>query len=330
MVETGRRSAAAEAPQIPKAESYFGSVRFFKNLILLAVAALIAVPTVLAFRLNQDVRTERGRLTTLMAEYDAGLMERARLEERLAQMEQLPQQKVEEFSPEVPAYQALYPDFYADGPIPDSTAEAGVMYLTFDDGPSPRTPEILSILAEEEVKATFFVVGKEDAQSIAWMKQIAAEGHTLGMHSYSHEYSQVYASVESFLDDYYRLFVLLRDEVGAAPTIFRFPGGSLNSYNIGLYQEIIAEMLRRGFVFFDWNLSAQDASARAPSAAQITEGIVSMASEGRRGIVLMHDSWEKVNTVAALPSVISGLREKGFVFQSLTRQVKPIVFAYSE
>lgn len=331
VAEAVKEYTGAEAVPVRKTEPYFGSVRFFKNLILLVVMVLIAVPTVLAFQLGLTVRAQRGELAELTVQYSAEAAERTLLEEQIAQAQRQTQQKQEAAGgeqAEVPAYQALYPDFYAPGPIPDSTAEAGVMYLTFDDGPSARTPEILSILADEGIQATFFVVGKDDAQSIAWMKQIAGEGHTLGMHSYTHEYAQVYESVERFLDDYYKLFTLLRDEVGVTPSIFRFPGGSLNSYNMELYQEIIAEMLRRGFVFFDWNLSAGDASASAPSVDRITEGIVDGAAGRSRGIVLMHDSWDKHNTVAALPGIIDGLREEGFAFQALSRAVRPIVFAY--
>ena len=160
------------------------------------------------------------------------------------------------------------------------------------------------------------------------MKEIVAEGHTLGMHSYSHQYQKIYASVEAFLEDYYQLFTLIRDQVGVTPTVFRFPGGSLNGYNPGVYEEIIAEMLRRGFVYYDWNLSAQDAAGVSPSEEEILRSVVDAAAGRSRAIVLMHDSDHCKTTVAALGDVIDGLREQGFRFDRLDRSVRPIIFGY--
>ena len=90
-------------------------------------------------------------------------------------------------------------------------AEEGTVYLTFDDGPSDNTDAILDILAEKDVKATFFVVTQGGGTAVDRLKRIAAEGHTLGMHSFTHKYQQIYSSVEAFLEDYYQLFTLLRD-----------------------------------------------------------------------------------------------------------------------
>lgn len=162
------------------------------------------------------------------------------------------------------------------------------------------------------------------------MKQIVAEGHTLGMHSYTHDYYTIYDSVEAFLEDYYQLFCLIREEVGVTPTVFRFPGGSINGYNQGLYQEIIAEMLRRGFVYYDWNLSAEDAFHVSPSAEDILNNILDSSNGRTRGIVLMHDSDQCKTTVEALPELIDGLREQGFIFQRIDRSVKPIIFSYKD
>ena len=111
------------------------------------------------------------------------------------------------------------------------------------------------------MKATFFVVGGDTEKQRQWMRDIVEDGHTLGMHSYTHDYYKIYASVEAFLDDYYKLFTNIKEATGQTPTIFRFPGGSVNSYDYPVYREIVAEMLRRGFVFYDWNLSSGDASS---------------------------------------------------------------------
>ena len=161
------------------------------------------------------------------------------------------------------------------------------------------------------------------------MKQMVAEGHTLAMHSYTHDCDKIYESVESFLEDYYQLFHLIQDEVGITPTIFRFPGGSLNSYNQETYQEIIAEMLRRGFVFYDWNLAACDAVPVPPDKEEIVSNILEPAVDKKRGFVLMHDSAANHSTVEALPEIIDGLRGQGFVLAPLNRSVRPVYFYYS-
>lgn len=242
------------------------------------------------------------------------------------------ERKLEEdpFVPGHPDYEDLYPDFYAPQKLDASASAEGTIYLTFDDGPSDRTDEVLSVLAQEGVKGTFFVVGQyaESEASIQRMKNIVAQGHTLGMHSYSHNYTDIYASVENFLNDMYKVFTLIRDNTGAAPTAFRFPGGSINSYNYGTYQAIIAEMLRRGFVPYDWNLSAEDATGTPISAEQIVQNVVGQSAGKIRGFVLMHDSASHTATVEALPEMIRQLKAEGFTFAAITPDVKPTLFGY--
>ena len=297
-------------------EPYLGSVRFFKNQLLLLVIVLITIPTVAAVCLYHSGRDVKEQLR-LLQEGDTA---QARY-------------STDEMSGEVNdplSYQQLYPDFYAEEPAPAQVTRENTMYLTFDDGPSDLTPEFLQVLEEKDVKATFFVVGKTDETSKERYRQIVAAGHTLGMHSYSHDYKKIYQSVESFLDDSYQLFTLLKEETGVTPSVFRFPGGSINSYNMGVYQEIIAEMARRGFRFFDWSLSAEDAAKHSPSAAAICDGILTRAEGRSRGIVLMHDSYHCKTTLEALPKLIDGLREKGYALEPLDRSVTGISFAYAD
>lgn len=309
--------------------TYLGSVRFFKNLIFLLVVSAIAIPTGLA-------ATWKTQLTALEAEttIPMGVVERLPTELGLWQPGQvLPEADVPQsaaISPEVPAYQALYPDFYAPQALTaDHTADKTI-YLTFDDGPSERTDEILEILAKQDVKATFFVVGHTDEASLGRMRSIVDAGHTLGMHSYSHNYKSIYASVDAYLDDMYRLFTLLQSTTGVTPTAFRFPGGSINGYNYGIYQEILSEMLRRGFIPYDWNLSSGDAAGGKVTTAKILAATVGKAKNVNRGFILMHDSNPKTTTVTALDDMIVGLRDLGFSFAPITTDVRPILFNYSE
>lgn len=311
------------------AEKYFGSVRFYKNMILVAVIVMILVPVFGCVVLQRKASRQSAQLAALQARAESAEEQAQTVQDRADALEAaLSSWPV--ISPEPLDYQLLYPDFYADSPIPAQSADPGEIYLTFDDGPSTRTPEVLRILEEKDVKATFFVVGKEDTASLEYYRQIVAAGHTLGMHSYSHNYKTIYNSVEDFLADFYRLFTLLRDTTGVAPTVFRFPGGSINSYNQALYQEIIAEMLRRGFVYYDWSLSAEDAASVSPKAESITAHILDGAKKHDRAVVLMHDSYLRSSTVQALPAIIDGLREQGFSFKALDRSVQPISFAYRQ
>ena len=159
-------------------EPYIGSVRFFKNLILLLVIVLITIPTVAAVCLYHSGRDVKEQLRLLQ--------ERDTAQARYS---------TDEMSGEVNdplSYQQLYPDFYAEEPAPAQVTRENTMYLTFDDGPSDLTPEFLQVLEEKDVKATFFVVGKTDETSKERYRQIVAAGHTLGMHSYSHDYKKIY------------------------------------------------------------------------------------------------------------------------------------------
>lgn len=231
------------------------------------------------------------------------------------------------FIPDLPDYAELYPDFYAPQELDAQSVPSGVVYLTFDDGPSPRTDEILSTLAWEEVKATFFVVGQTKEENLQRMRDIVDQGHTIAMHSYSHNYKKIYTSVEAFLDDMYQIFVQIRDTTGVTPSFFRFPGGSVNAYNYGIYQDIMAEMLRRGFVPCDWNMSAQDATKTPLAPEKIVSNILNSAGRSR-GVVLMHDSAARTTTAQALPEIIRQLRERGFQLDRLTPDIKPILFSY--
>lgn len=231
------------------------------------------------------------------------------------------------FEPEHPYYEDLYPDFYAPQELTASNAPEGIVYLTFDDGPSERTDEILAVLARENIKATFFVVGQTSEANLQRMRDITDQGHTIAMHSYSHNYTKIYASVEAFLDDMYQIFNQIRDTTGVTPTFFRFPGGSVNSYDYGIYEDIMAEMLRRGFIPCDWNMSAQDATAIPLPVSEIIANVLSTSNRSR-GVVLMHDSSARTTTAEALPELIRQLRASGFQLEKLTPDVKPIVFGY--
>lgn len=302
---------------------YFGSVRFFKHLIFGFIFLCILLSTGLCLQYQQALDAAKADLAQARAETAAASAELSRVREEVAAAKAAEAEQAA-LSAQVPAYQSLYPDFYAPQALTADEAPEQVMYLTFNSAPSARTAEILRILREEEVPATFFVTASDSPNIEPWLRDIAAEGHTVGMLSYSHQYRAIYDSVEAYLVDMYRIFTLIRDTTGTVPTVFRFPGGSINGHNYAIYQELLAEMLRRGFVPWDWNVSGGDTAASV-TAEQIVSNITESAA-GQRCAALLHDGASQTATVTALRPIITKLRENGCTFAALTPEVKPILF----
>lgn len=199
------------------------------------------------------------------------------------------------------------------------------VYLTFDDGPSRNTNRILDILKEYDVKATFFVVGKTDEESIKAYQRIVSEGHTLAMHSYSHKYAEVYASEESFIQDLEKLQEYLYQITGVWPRYYRFPGGSSNAVSRVDIQELIHYLDENDITYFDWNIASGDAVSDILSAETITKNCVSEIDSRPESMILMHDALEKSTTVEALPQIIEQIRDRGdAVFLPITDETIPI------
>ena len=332
------------------------SVLFYKRMILVVILLTITVLAVIAvvqgvqihkIKLGNESRAAQNaeqaetieRQTKQLEEQMQELEELRRQKNELETLTQQQSERLAALEAQVAAaaaattsttsaggYQALYPDFYAPQTYSATSSPDNTAYLTFDDGPSGNTDIILQTLQEENVKATFFVVGTDDADNLARMRRIVQEGHTIGMHSYSHSYKKIYASVEAFLKDMYQVFNLIKDTTGVTPTCFRFPGGSINSFNKAVYKDIKAEMIRRGFVPYDWNVSSGDASTTKYTPEQLTGHVLNGIGSKSRIIVLMHDSSSKENTAQAVRQIIIGIREKGFIFAPLDYQTKPILF----
>jgi len=317
---------------------YFGSVRFFKNLILLFVVVLILAPTLCAVRKHLGLKEVERQVATMEQELERMNGQLSALEQQSEELENALEETVQDvkeqeekegFSAEVPGYQYLYPDFYA--PEREETEPVwveGMIYLTFDDGPTSNTDTVLQILAEKDVKATFFVTGPQNAQSDERLRAIVEQGHTLGMHTYCHDYEIIYESVEAFLKDMYQVFTMIREATGEPPTVFRFAGGSINGHNRGIHQELMAEMLRRGFVPYDWNVSAQDATAQTLSVEEVIRNVMGSAVGKQRGIVLLHDGGYQKTTAQALGTIIDRFREQGYQFDRIHTDTQPILFSY--
>ena len=195
-----------------------------------------------------------------------------------------------------------------DGDSSEEDSGIRKVYLTFDDGPSGNTNRILDILADYDVKATFFVVGKEEEEYQALYKRIVEEGHTLAMHSYSHKYSEIYQSVESYSTDLSKLQEFLYDTTGVWCRYCRFPGGSSNTVSRVDMHELIAYLDDQDMSYFDWNISSGDATNSYISASDIIRNCTANLKDYDEAIILMHDASNKNSTVEALPKLIETIQ----------------------
>lgn len=190
---------------------------------------------------------------------------------------------------------------------PEDIEGTRYVYLTFDDGPSTYTDDILDILAEYDVKATFFVCGKPDAKYTDVYKRIVSDGHTLGMHSYSHKYSEIYSSMDSYKADLDKLRIFLYETTGVWSKYYRFPGGSSNKVSKVPITELVDYLDSSEITFFDWNVSAGDDRVGATKDT-IYANIVNNVPRFKHCIVLMHDAADKRSTVDALPEIIEAIQ----------------------
>lgn len=202
---------------------------------------------------------------------------------------------------------------------------AKTIYLTFDDGPSARTPEVLQILADNGVKATFFV--KNGGKYNHYMQDIVAQGHTIALHTYSHDYASIYSSDEAYLSDLQQISDLVYNETGVRTNIMRFPGGSSNTKSKKYCQGIMTRMTQKvtemGYLYYDWNLSSGDASGGTVPASTIINNCRKVP-RNNTVIVLMHDAGDKRTTVEALPEVIAYYKAAGCNFAAIDANTPPI------
>ena len=209
----------------------------------------------------------------------------------------------------------------------DNIAEEGdipMVYLTFDDGPSSNTEEILNILDDYNVKATFFVCGKDLELYGDAYKRIVADGHTIGMHSYSHNFSEIYASEEAFAKDYNDIHNLILETTGVDTKYYRFPGGSSNLVSSTGMSVFINYLNTQGAVYYDWNVSAGDATSEAFSKEQLIDNIMKDVVQYKTSVVLLHDAADKEETVEALPGIIEALQQEGAMILPITDETTVI------
>ena len=211
--------------------------------------------------------------------------------------------------------------------IKEEQEHESVIYLTFDDGPtSDSTPKILDILEKKNVKATFFVLHyNEDTEK--YIKREHEQGHTVGLHGYSHTYSEVYQSVDSCLNNFKKIQDQVYQTTGVKSKIIRFPGGGSNTiskkYCPGIMTEVTKKVVEEGFRYFDWNVDSDDAG-RAKTSEAVYNNVTNGIKKGRSNVVLMHDFSGNHKTIDALESIIDYGKRNGYVFKAIT-ETTPMV-----
>jgi peptidoglycan-N-acetylglucosamine deacetylase len=195
-------------------------------------------------------------------------------------------------------------------PVDDKT-----VYITFDDGPTyVITDKILDVLKKKNVKATFFVVGKEIEGREKVLKRIYDEGHSIGVHTYSHNFRKIYRNEDIFVDEMCRTSKLVHDITGFAPSALRYPGGSSSH----LSNNVLNRLHSNGFRVYDWNVSIGDGINSNLSSLKLLENSKACKGGCYRRIILMHSNSNNINTVKALPQIIDYYKAAGFKFAPIT------------
>jgi peptidoglycan/xylan/chitin deacetylase (PgdA/CDA1 family) len=216
--------------------------------------------------------------------------------------------------PEAPVYKTSLP-------------KGKTVYLTFDDGPSSLTQPLLDVLDQYHVKATFFVVGGSSKNEARDLQEIVKRGHAIGVHSWTHNYRQIYASEEAFFSDFDRMHKEILDVTGVDTKICRFPGGSVNNFNPKTRRAIIKELKKRGYVYFDWNAGGEDAGG-AKTPETIYQSALNGVHRHRVSVVLFHNTAAKQATLQQLPRFLLTLKNEGYQFAVLDTTVDngPFIF----
>ncbi len=207
-------------------------------------------------------------------------------------------------------------------PAPQVVAPEGkVIYLTFDDGPSSHTPRLLEVLKKYNIKATFFVVDNRYCDTLT---EIARQGHTIGVHTASHVYADIYADEEAFFKDFQQIHDLIYEKTGIKTTLMRFPGGSSNrvsmQFNSGIMTRLAKTVTDYGLQYFDWNVNSGDAG-KAGTAEQVYRNVINGVKGNQYSVVLQHDIHSF--SVDAVERIIQWGLENGYTFLPLEPNSPP-------
>lgn len=197
-----------------------------------------------------------------------------------------------------------------------------IIYLTFDDGPSTLTDKFLDVLSENQIKGTFFLIGDSISAHSDTVKRIYDEGHSIGLHTCSHEYKIIYKNHYNFLKEMKQCQDEIYKVTGTRPNLIRFPGGSSKH----LTKAYVDEIHGKGYRIFDWNAYMSDGINYKIPPDSLYKEATSSTVRFYPIILLMHCDSVNKNTLQALPSVIKYYRDKGFEFRAITNDTPEYYF----
>lgn len=238
--------------------------------------------------------------------------------------------------------QKQYDDLQNEAATADQTSVSSqdsnekVAYITFDDGPSDVTSRLLDVLDDLDVKATFFVSfeGSDTQQKRDLLKEESSKGHTVGVHTWTHDYYAIYANEQNFLDDFNKMKEAITECTGKTPTVCRFPGGASNTVSITasggqvIMPTLAKDVQEMGFQYFDWNAGGYDAETPYPTSGELASKVLNDADGQNTVVILLHDVHDF--TVDAVPEIVNELRGRGYTFKTLTPDSPAIQQAFAK
>lgn len=301
-------------------------VKLLKKIIVGTVIALILLPTTLCIILFVQISSLNRTITSVINQNTA-------YEEEIRTLKtQVVDQQIE--AEELSSQLSEFLDEKEKKALEEAAAETESsepeiwpkkVYLTFDDGPSGHTQDILDILDEYGVKGNFFVCHTPNEEYQKYYKIILDKGHMLGLHSYSHKYDEIYSSVDAFAEDVSKIRDFVYDETdGYIAKFYRFPGGSSNLNSRISISACIDYLNKQGLTYFDWNISSQDATNPMQEADVIYYNATYGAEDYEEVAILMHDLGNKDTTVEALPRIIEHYQEIGVEISVINEDSKLI------
>lgn len=225
----------------------------------------------------------------------------------------------------------IYKNLQVFKPLNTSLKDSGEIkaskyaYLTFDDGPTyVVTNALLNVLKKENVKATFFVVGKEIEGKESILQRIHNEGHSIGLHTYSHNFKKIYRSTEAFIEEMKKTSNKIEEITGSAPKIIRFPGGSSKHLNASTLEDLH----KNNFKVYDWNVNVCDGINPNLSVSQLVKNSQVIKGNKDVAIILMHCNFNNKNTIKALPEIIKYYLDLGYEFKTISENTPEYYYKF--
>lgn len=277
--------------------------------IIVIVLAVITLSIALYYIIDTKIRIDKGKEFAMQ------------IEEYINQQEEIAKQKEIERQAKIPKLT----DEGKQNVKQIYKSDTKRVFLTFDDGPSTNTSTILDILKQNNIKATFFVLGVQVQKYPELVKRMYNEGHYIANHGYSHKYSQIYQTPEEVLNEYNQCNQIVASTIGVPEYnshLFRFPGGSVGGKYAQIKEMAVQILEQNGVVYVDWNAVTGDSETSNPTEEYLMNNLQQTTKEKNSVVLLMHDSQAKKISVDTLPKVIEYLKQQGYEFENFYNIIK--------